>query len=46
MFQALEYSIIGSDFGSDMIYVGYLAFMWGVLSLASYLDYRHSPFSE
>ena len=39
MFHALEYSVLGSDFGNDMIYVGYLAFMWGGLSLARWLDY-------
>ena len=44
MFHALEYSVLGSDFGNDMIYVGFLAFMWDFLSLASYLDYRSLPF--
>ncbi len=40
MLEALKYSALGSDFGNDMIYVAYLVFMWGTISLASYLDYR------
>jgi hypothetical protein len=37
MFHVLDYSLAGSDFVNDTIYVGYRGFMWGTISLASYL---------
>jgi hypothetical protein len=40
---AFDYPFSSSDMVSDLIYVGYLAFMWGTLSLASYLDAHHKP---
>jgi hypothetical protein len=43
MFHPLAYPFIGSDLTQDLIYVGYLAFMWGAVSLASYLDTQRSP---
>lgn len=38
MFHALEYPFSGSHIVNDLIYVGYLGFMWGILGLANYLD--------
>ena len=42
MLHALTYSFNGSDTVKDLIYIGYLAFMWGTLSLTSYLDNRRA----
>jgi hypothetical protein len=42
MFHGSEFPFIGSDLFNDLIYVSYLAFMWGTLSLASFLDTQHS----
>jgi hypothetical protein len=38
MFYDLVSPFIGSSLGDDLIYVAYLAFMWGILGLANYLD--------
>lgn len=38
MLHALAYSLIGSDAAYDLIYVGYLGFMCGLLILTNYLD--------
>jgi hypothetical protein len=42
MFHAFVYPFSGSNIVNDLIYVGYLAFMWGTLSLTSYLDIQRS----
>jgi hypothetical protein len=43
MFHALQYPFNGSDIVSDLIYVGYLAFMWGAVGMAAYLDIKATP---
>jgi hypothetical protein len=40
MFHELVSPFIGTSLGDDLIYVAYLAFMWGTLGLANYLDVR------
>jgi hypothetical protein len=42
MLHALAYPFSGSDIVSDLIYVAYLAFMWGTLGLASFIDLQGS----
>lgn len=42
MFHALGYPFSGSDMVSDLIYVGYVAFMWSILGLARHFDNRLS----
>jgi hypothetical protein len=38
MFHALGFPFSESDIVSDLIYLGYLTFMWGIISLATYHD--------